>query len=483
MFYGCASVNGNSKTHVEERYVQQGSDKGLSDLDAVNVISGIFIDDFSLKITTSRPFQYNIVSSTDPFKKSVELKGVASGKFADKIIAGKEGIVEMSVQEKREPFITTVLDIKLSSPLEIFEQAGQNILEINLKAGGSELPSVDVQDLKHLAGRAGLSGNGAVERHANGNLKDAKFITGVSFKKESASRSKIEITGDGLIAPDVFILDGKIVIDIPKVKIIAPNKQSITAPLSALRWAEHKDKVRIVLDVAEKVSYEVITGGKVVDILLTAGPAAKTPKGAITVLPATKAGSRKGRHGAKEALTTDEILADVETKVRRLKDKKKEDDSGAKSTKKNLVTLDFNNADIVPIMRLISDVSGYNIVVDPGVRGKITLKLKDVAWDKALALILDTHNLDMEVDGNILKIRPKDSATGSDKCSAQPVVIKDLSITFSNIGGAARTIKRDNVESNSGNICLDLNINLDGDTSSKRGSGEKSDKPKDRIKH
>lgn len=69
-----------------------------------------------------------------------------------------------------------------------------------------------------------------------------------------------------------------------------------------------------------------------------------------------------------------------------------------------LISLDFQNADIHNILRLIGEVSGKNVVVSDTVSGKVTLKLKDVPWDQALDIVLAANGLGVVQSGNILRI-------------------------------------------------------------------------------
>ena len=71
-----------------------------------------------------------------------------------------------------------------------------------------------------------------------------------------------------------------------------------------------------------------------------------------------------------------------------------------------LISLDFKDGDIQDIFRLFADISSLNIVVQPGVTGRITLKLTEVPWDQALDLILKTNKLGFIVDGNVIRIAP-----------------------------------------------------------------------------
>jgi type IV pilus assembly protein PilQ len=72
----------------------------------------------------------------------------------------------------------------------------------------------------------------------------------------------------------------------------------------------------------------------------------------------------------------------------------------------DLISLDFKDGDIQDIFRLFADISGLNIVVQPGVSGRITLKLVEVPWDQALELILKTSKLGYAVEGNVIRIAP-----------------------------------------------------------------------------
>lgn len=73
------------------------------------------------------------------------------------------------------------------------------------------------------------------------------------------------------------------------------------------------------------------------------------------------------------------------------------------------ITLDFQNADIHNILRLIGEVSGKNVVVSDKVTGKVTLKLQEVPWDQALDIVLASHKLGVVESGNVLRIDSADS--------------------------------------------------------------------------
>ncbi|MGD2125861.1 MAG: secretin and TonB N-terminal domain-containing protein [Desulfobacteraceae bacterium] len=71
------------------------------------------------------------------------------------------------------------------------------------------------------------------------------------------------------------------------------------------------------------------------------------------------------------------------------------------------MTMDFVNADVTNILRLIAEVSNLNIVWGPNVKGTVSMRLKNVPWDQALDLILDNNNLGKRRVGNVIWITTK----------------------------------------------------------------------------
>ena len=66
--------------------------------------------------------------------------------------------------------------------------------------------------------------------------------------------------------------------------------------------------------------------------------------------------------------------------------------------------LDVKNADIHDVMRLLADVGNVNIVVSDTVQGKVTLKLKRVAWDLAACTIAAVHKRQVSGHGNVVLV-------------------------------------------------------------------------------
>lgn len=68
------------------------------------------------------------------------------------------------------------------------------------------------------------------------------------------------------------------------------------------------------------------------------------------------------------------------------------------------ISLDFKDGDIIDLFRLMSEISGLNIIVNPGIGGKVSLTVREVPWDQALDLVLKTQGLGYALDGNVVRI-------------------------------------------------------------------------------
>ncbi len=71
------------------------------------------------------------------------------------------------------------------------------------------------------------------------------------------------------------------------------------------------------------------------------------------------------------------------------------------------ISMDFKDADINNLLRIIAEVSGMNVVAGDDVRGKVTVRLVNVEWQQALDVILKINNLGYELDGNVIRVAPQ----------------------------------------------------------------------------
>jgi type IV pilus assembly protein PilQ len=71
------------------------------------------------------------------------------------------------------------------------------------------------------------------------------------------------------------------------------------------------------------------------------------------------------------------------------------------------ISVNLKDVDLQDFFRLIHEISGLNVVVDPSVKGTLTIVLDNVPWDQALDIVLKNNDLDKQLEGNVLRIASK----------------------------------------------------------------------------
>ena len=92
------------------------------------------------------------------------------------------------------------------------------------------------------------------------------------------------------------------------------------------------------------------------------------------------------------------------------------------------IDLKVTNADVTDVLRTFAQISGLNVIVQPGVQGTVTAELENVPWDQALEEVLRINNLDYELDGNVMRIAPTDVLRKEAQERQQLAAAKALSI-------------------------------------------------------
>jgi type IV pilus assembly protein PilQ len=73
------------------------------------------------------------------------------------------------------------------------------------------------------------------------------------------------------------------------------------------------------------------------------------------------------------------------------------------------ISVNLKDVDLKDFFRLIHEISGLNIVLDPAVHGSLTIVLDEVPWDQALDIVLQNNGLDKQLSGNVLRIATRDT--------------------------------------------------------------------------
>ncbi len=107
--------------------------------------------------------------------------------------------------------------------------------------------------------------------------------------------------------------------------------------------------------------------------------------------------------------------------------------NGAKYTGEP-ISVNLKDVDLKDFFRLIHEISGLNVVLDPAVHGNLTIVLDDVPWDQALDIVLKNNDLSRQLDGNILRIATidtlkKEAEGRRAQIDAEALAVEKVSIT------------------------------------------------------
>jgi type IV pilus secretin PilQ/predicted competence protein len=257
----------------------------------------------------------------------------------------------------------------------------------------------------------------------------AQRILGVTQGSEMGQLS-FTIKADGTLRYQDFFLGNpdRLVVDFVDVVSRAPmrNMEVNEAPVRKVRLAQFSaasPKVaRLVLDLSARKPYRIVEGSDGVKIVFGEG---ETPHpAALAALRTDSDAAAEAAPGpAAEAAPAPQVapappapapallpaplpdpqepapapIAPEGLQARNLT-------TGEKVYTGHPISLDFKDGDLQDIFRLFADISGLNIVVNPGVSGKVTLKLNEVPWDQALDLILKANGLGYTLEGNVIRI-------------------------------------------------------------------------------
>ena len=290
----------------------------------------------------------------------------------------------------------------------------------------------------------------------------AHAVTAIEVRPET-DLVTVVVAGDGQLFPEANFLDeSRLIVDIPAVSS-ALRRSVIRADhylLKKIRVGHHADKVRLVFDVSERPIFSLAREEN--KVLITLKPSEhKIP----TVVAAQFDGERERilftprprkmlfESGDRVGKRMMRMVGPTQSqfKVQRVQmagdsvpveKADRSDDIVAGQTRYvgRRISLDFQQADITNILRLIAEVSGFNIVVGEGVKSKVTMKLVSVPWDQALDMLLKMNGLGMIRQGSIVWVdslaniakqqdeeaRAKDSKTKAEELIDRVFYIRNL---------------------------------------------------------
>jgi len=421
------------------------------------LITGIDIQGNTATITANKPFTYTIYRPGDPYKIVIDLPDVTIGSFNKKIVSQKAGVVEILPSQIVSPSPAARLEMLLQTPSMVDQEYKNGVLKVKIKEDPSEKKSPKETTVTDLTNAEKEPSPGKMKPDPDPPLRTplskATEISDIAFDV-SGGAVKVLIKGNGSMTPNVFPLDNRIVIDIADVALNAPMPSSVVSPVKGIRSGKHDDKVRLVIDLKEKTNFDVTAIGDAIVVSLKRSEMepAELLQARIPGEKAEAAAEEKAEAPAESATDKIEPEAPADTKCE------------AYLLGKENVNFDFQDQDIVPILRLFADISGCNLFIHPDVKGRATMKFRDVPWNQAFETILKTFGLGKSVEGNVIRVAPytvfaresEEKAKAAEAgIKAEPLETKIYAISYADVSLVETAVKNSKILTTRGSINLD----------------------------
>ncbi|HIE65433.1 MAG: type IV pilus secretin PilQ [Nitrospira sp.] len=345
-----------------------------------------------------------------------------------------------------------------------------------------ERPEEEVQDILSLLIKE--EGTRLVEEALS---PPAKTVSGIRFDDQEGLA--LVVTADGRLDPEIFLLgQDRLVIDLAntttttKERLIAARDPAV----KQVRIGQHPDKLRLVVDLLSPIQYSWHQGEKKLRIQLESlhkgdkqpvpffppSPPREEASSSPLITPvqskeglvapakmvAASPAEKVIKKPSKKVILRPAPVSPKQKQVVKMVKKAKVERSseGAETSAKpkftgKKISLDFQDADITDMIRLIADVSKMNIVMGDDVKGKVTLKLINVPWDQALEIVLKMNNLGEIREGNILRIstlanitrqQDEEARAKETKVRAEDLVTKIFRINYAKADELQNTVSK-----------------------------------------
>ncbi len=276
-------------------------------------------------------------------------------------------------------------------------------------------------------------------------LQTAKEDNEVSIKLRSSQA--LEYTAFKLVDPLRLVLDFPNMEKGDLTGVMEVN-QGVVNTIRPLYFEEAK-VLRLEIGLTKAASYEILRPSSyVMDIRLK-----------DTEMPAKEAEASEEEQQPEPAAET-MAAADTQTAPEFKTEEEEENDRNDScfellGGKRDGLSMDFQNANIKNIFRIIAEVSGYNLVLSPDVQGTVNVRIVDIPWNKAFEMILKNNALGRICEGNIIRIVP--NATLLAAQVAEPLITEMIRINYAII--ADMVVNLNGLKSPRGSITADARTN------------------------
>jgi type IV pilus assembly protein PilQ len=379
-------------------------------------------------ITDGKLPSYNAFPLTNPPRLVLDLMGIRST-LAEKSVPVNSPLVKKIRLGNFQDKVRVVFDLIPEAGIPYKLIAGDDRLVVALEPG-SGFPS---QPTPAVTAPSAEPEKAAAPAEPTASKQPPANIKAIDFNLLDSGKSRLTITADRPLQPDiqisgassisVVLKDSKLPVPLqrqidtgqfasavnlidPRSMAGEPNTVDIHVELREMvpyHLSPHDNQVYVDFDPSAVPPPHPIELGKPVTVAEARTPAAPLPVPEATTVTtpppqqaaqapaATEQAKQTAKPAVEEAVpvvVTESPLAVEEQKVY----------TGER------ISLDLQDVDVRNVLRLLADVTSKNLVVEPNVSGKVTLKVDKVPWDQVLDLILKINELDKVVEGNVIRI-------------------------------------------------------------------------------
>jgi type IV pilus assembly protein PilQ len=333
---------------------------------------------------------YNSFKLNDPFRIVVDIWGVAQGAVASELPAGTPQVKSVKLSQQGDK-LRMLVETPDDAPFPFLVTTEGNRLVLSV--GGGQEGKVTSLD-RPAAGMEPSKG---------------KTVVGIDLE-DLPDMSNVVVTTSGDISHKV--VEGK-----DSVTLVFPGASSEKGLLREMDARKFDIPIRRVRPEAGKMGIEVA---------VTFAPGSrysvKEKDNAVVVSFPKVAGVEKGAVVAelsrRTASSSMPAYAERERESARRAPKWGFVTHAVESRKKYVgqrISLDFKDADLANVFRIIAEVSNLNIITTDDVKGRVSVRLINVPWDQALDIVLKSKALGATHEGNILRIAPLATLRAEDK--------------------------------------------------------------------
>lgn len=371
-----------------------------------------------VEIVNSEPVFYTAFKLLDPPRVVLDIRGVPASALPRVKDVNNAGVKDILIEEGKTQMMTTRAVINTTQPVLYQTEPRGNVIALTLTP---EKPlTASAQALEKKA--AGGEGSAVTPSEPRIFFRDTPGaltqVLGIDFTLLEQGKSRLIVTTDKKTKYDLNQQGPKIlVLKVPEATIPPLIMRHMDSKYfeGAVEWVKaslsQKD-VSIAITLREMVPFHVKQTESAITIDF--GPTAvKAPERKIVPLQPAQAPAPQAPAGQAPAVTLMPLQqrADQPGAIAVQPGGVPPMPAGIPGMKKEYkgapMTMDFVNADVTNILRLIGEVSNLNIVWGPEVKGIVSMRLKDVPWDQALDLILDNNNLAKREQGNVIWVTTK----------------------------------------------------------------------------